>query len=153
MTKPKMTREQAIGICRAAILGRRCPCGGVASWRDYVAGSVGIDPTVWPGCSDRGHKNQAVGGPVSRAVFEMAIGKLKAFTEIADLLDNPPIMTVDDAADFLEVTPGRIKQLIESGAIRGEKWGPAWMVDRLSVHAYSTTPRKPGRPKKPAPTE
>lgn len=55
-------------------------------------------------------------------------------------------ITVTQAAERLRVTVGRVRQLLASGALTGEKMGPRfWLVDAESVARYAAGDRRPGR--------
>lgn len=53
-------------------------------------------------------------------------------------------MTTKDAADWLEVSPLRIRQYIDEGRLVAEKFGPVWMVSAESVKGFEKRPT--GRP-------
>ncbi len=58
-------------------------------------------------------------------------------------------MSVTEAARYLGVTTGRIRQLLIREQVKGEKLGErSWAVDRVSLSKYSRKPRFGGRPKK-----
>lgn len=59
-------------------------------------------------------------------------------------------MTVQEAADVLDVTRARIYALIEDGRIASRKVGSSRMVSCRDVAAVDASPRKPGRPRKTA---
>jgi len=48
-------------------------------------------------------------------------------------------MTVDDASEFLEVTPCRVRQLIKSGRLMAEKVDGRYVVEADSVITRVTT--------------
>jgi excisionase family DNA binding protein len=52
--------------------------------------------------------------------------------------------TTDEAAELLEVTPGRVRQMVRAGLLRAEKFGRAHVIpaDALKVAAARKT--KPG---------
>lgn len=57
---------------------------------------------------------------------------------------------ISEAADFLGCTTGRVRQLLGSGDIKGEKVGEfdnsPWMVDRRSLEKYrDSRPEGPSR--------
>lgn len=56
-------------------------------------------------------------------------------------------ITTTEAAQRLGVTDRRVRQLIEEGALKGEKIGRDYLVDEESVEAAKKRP-KPGRPSK-----
>lgn len=43
------------------------------------------------------------------------------------------MLTTKEAAALLKVSPRRVNNLIEVGALRAQKFGRAWMVDEASV--------------------
>lgn len=58
-------------------------------------------------------------------------------------------VSVNDAADILGCTTGRVRQLIGEGVIEAEKLNAhAWAVYRKSVDKLSKIPRSTGRPRK-----
>lgn len=57
-------------------------------------------------------------------------------------------MTVDEAADVLDVSRARIHALIRDGALRATKTGNMRLVDAADVMARFNKPRHPGRPRK-----
>ena len=59
-------------------------------------------------------------------------------------------MTVQEAADVLDVTCSRIHALIREGILRTEKIGSARLVSAADVKDYFNSPRLAGRPKKKA---
>ena len=44
-----------------------------------------------------------------------------------------PVLTTKEAAALLGVSPRRVNNLIEVGALKAQKFGRAWMVDEASV--------------------
>lgn len=56
------------------------------------------------------------------------------------------MLTTKEAAERLGVSPRRITALIESGALKAEKFGRSWMVDENAVQTRLKAPRKAGRP-------
>ena len=65
-------------------------------------------------------------------------------------LPDVPTMTVQEAADVLDVSTARIHALIRSGVIGARKIGSARLVSAADVMAYFNSPRTAGRPKKAA---
>lgn len=56
------------------------------------------------------------------------------------------MLTTKEAAKRLGVSPRRITALIESGALKAEKFGRSWMVDESAVQTRLEAPRRAGRP-------
>ena len=56
----------------------------------------------------------------------------------------PEWITVNQAAEILNVKPDRVRKLCRTYLIVAEKFGDVWMVNRKSVMAYKKTYRKPG---------
>lgn len=54
-------------------------------------------------------------------------------------------MTSAEAAEYLDVSITTISRLINRGILRGDKFGPVWMVERSSVQEYQE--RNSGKPK------
>ncbi|MDO4442308.1 MAG: excisionase family DNA-binding protein [Slackia sp.] len=61
---------------------------------------------------------------------------------------NVSTMTVDEAADILDVSRARIHALIKDGTLRAEKTGNRRLVNAEDVMARFNSPRHPGRPRK-----
>lgn len=57
------------------------------------------------------------------------------------------MLTTKEAAERLGVTPRRVNNLIEAGALRAQKFGRAWMVDEASVRERLQAGSQPGRPR------
>lgn len=59
-------------------------------------------------------------------------------------------MTVVQAAELIGISRRRVLQLLESGAIAGEKLNPRmWLVNKRSAERFSKKPApKVGRPRK-----
>ena len=64
--------------------------------------------------------------------------------------DTPSLttMTVQEAADVLDVSTSRIHAMIRDGILRTEKVGSARLVSADDVIDYFNSPRTAGRPKK-----
>ena len=58
------------------------------------------------------------------------------------------MFTVKQAAHELGVSAPRIYQLIESGALKAEKFGNVWAIEESSIQARKKSPKKAGRPLK-----
>jgi excisionase family DNA binding protein len=58
-------------------------------------------------------------------------------------------VTTAQAAQIIGCVDSRVRQLLREGALRGERVGRDWLVDRKSAESYRDSTRKPG-PKKPA---
>ena len=59
-------------------------------------------------------------------------------------------MTVNEAADILDVTPARVRAMIRDGILKSRKVGMIHMVDAQSVMDRYNEPVRPGRPKREA---
>lgn len=59
-------------------------------------------------------------------------------------------MTVNEAADILDVSPARIRAMISSGILKSQKVGMVHMVDAQSVMDRFNEPAHAGRPKREA---
>ncbi|WP_052241461.1 type II toxin-antitoxin system HicB family antitoxin [Berryella intestinalis] len=59
-------------------------------------------------------------------------------------------MTVNEAADILDVSPTRIRAMISSGILKSQKVGMVHMVDAQSVMNRFNEPARAGRPKREA---
>ena len=46
-------------------------------------------------------------------------------------------MTAKTAAEYLKITEYSVYRLIKSGKLEAEKFGPVWMVDKVSVKDYA----------------
>lgn len=57
-------------------------------------------------------------------------------------------ITTDAAASLLKVTVRRVQAMLNSGVLKGEKFGRAWLVNEASAKRVAATERKAGRPKK-----
>jgi len=57
-------------------------------------------------------------------------------------------LTLSQAAEDLEITPGRITQLIKSGKLHDKYFDGIRMVSIKSVNTYKQSSRKAGRPRK-----
>lgn len=60
------------------------------------------------------------------------------------------VMTVNEAADILDVSPARIRAMISSGILKSQKVGMVHMVDAQSVMDRFNEPVHAGRPKREA---
>lgn len=56
------------------------------------------------------------------------------------------LMTVKEVAAFLEVTPGRVRQLLADKQLTGLKLNGSWMLARKVVVAFAKKDRPPGNP-------
>jgi excisionase family DNA binding protein len=57
-------------------------------------------------------------------------------------------LSVPQAAAELKLSEGRIRQLLYSGTLKGERIGWQWVIERAEVERYKTERRRPGRPAK-----
>ncbi len=51
------------------------------------------------------------------------------------------LLTVKQAAAILRVTPGRVRQLLLGGKLRGVKFGRDWQIDKADVERYQRVER------------
>jgi len=59
------------------------------------------------------------------------------------------LYTTETAADFLGVTPGRVRQLITEGRLKSEKFGRDHLIREPELQTYAAAgKRKPGRQRK-----
>lgn len=58
------------------------------------------------------------------------------------------MLSVSDAAAKLGVSRQRVRALLASGQLEGEKFGRAWVVDETSLARWMGESHHPGRPKK-----
>jgi len=54
-------------------------------------------------------------------------------------------LTTLEAAKRSSLTDARIRQLLWSGVVKGQKFGKLWAVDVRSLDAYLKKERRPGR--------
>ena len=55
--------------------------------------------------------------------------------------------SVPQAADYLDLTEGRVRQLLRVGSLGGEKLnGKAWMVHRETLRKFKAQDRPAGNP-------
>lgn len=61
------------------------------------------------------------------------------------MMIDPSAVTVERAAEIIGVTTGRIRQLLRSGDLSGQKITErCWLVSRESALQYRDCERKPG---------
>ena len=65
-------------------------------------------------------------------------------------IESTKFLTLSQAAEYLDVTQGRITQLITAGKLQDRYFGGVRMVSIASVNEYQKSPRKAGRPRKEA---
>jgi len=57
--------------------------------------------------------------------------------------------TTDSAAEYLGVTPARVRQLIMEGRLKSEKYGRDHLIQEVNLQEYTAWgKKKPGRPVK-----
>lgn len=59
-------------------------------------------------------------------------------------MDLRDILSVEEAAVALGITPGRVRVLIRAGRLPASKFAGRWMVQRADLGAVAE--RRPGRP-------
>lgn len=57
----------------------------------------------------------------------------------------PALLTTQNAAAMLGITPAGVQAAILSGKLAAEKFGKAWMIRREDAEMYAASDRKPGR--------
>lgn len=57
-----------------------------------------------------------------------------------------PEMTVPQAADFLGLTPGRVRALCQREQLQARKVGRDWLIREDAVKAWAAQPHTAGRP-------
>jgi excisionase family DNA binding protein len=59
------------------------------------------------------------------------------------------MMTLNQAAEALGVTPATLRQQIAAGRLTASKIGPLWVVEELEVDRYRRESQgRPGRPRR-----
>ncbi len=53
-------------------------------------------------------------------------------------------VTTRKAAEIAKVTPGRIRQLLLKGQLKGSHFGRDWMIERRSLETFAAKVRKRG---------
>lgn len=56
-----------------------------------------------------------------------------------------PLVSVDEAAEFLKITPGRVRQFCREGRL-GQRVGEKWVISRDELEQFAKIPRNHGRP-------
>jgi len=56
-------------------------------------------------------------------------------------------MSVEEAARRIGITPGRVRQLLCAGEIRGQKLAKVWAIPESQVEKFCQQPQKTGRPR------
>lgn len=57
-------------------------------------------------------------------------------------------LTVSEAAELIGVTEGRVRQLLKSGDLVGEKFGTQWVITQAEVKRFAKIPPPAvGRPR------
>lgn len=62
--------------------------------------------------------------------------------------DLPEVMTVEQAARFLQLEEKAVLELAEAGTIPGKRIGPVWRFSREAVVAWLSTPETPEKERK-----
>lgn len=57
-------------------------------------------------------------------------------------------MSVSEAAEALDITPVRVRQLIDAGKLKADRVGKQWVLEEMEVQRYRRSPR--GRPSSPS---
>ncbi len=58
--------------------------------------------------------------------------------------DTNPVMTIQEVADYLQVSPSTIYKLANSGQLPGRKVGGRWRFARKTVEAWLASPLPEG---------
>jgi len=58
------------------------------------------------------------------------------------------MLTTNEVAARLNITPARVRQMVTAGVIRGEKYGRDVLIPESQVAIAKTRKTTPGRPKK-----
>ena len=67
-------------------------------------------------------------------------------------LGDLELMNTEQAAEYLGVTTGRIRQLARAGRVRGIRIGQrAWVFEKSDLDVFIANPPRRGRPPKDAP--
>jgi len=61
---------------------------------------------------------------------------------------TPKKYTVSEAAEYLKISPGRVRQLLIAGRLHGKKFGRDWQITQKALDSKIIQNRKRGRPKK-----
>jgi len=86
---------------------------------------------------------------IPKANFHHPLGDNEERVVMSVATDGYPIsITTNEAAQILGVSVGRVRQLVTSGQLQGEKSGRDYMVSHDSVRARAEKPRQAGRPRK-----
>lgn len=56
------------------------------------------------------------------------------------------MLTVNQVADKLGVTPSLVRRFCRDGRLKAQKIGRDWLIDKRSLDSFSGKPRKAGRP-------
>jgi excisionase family DNA binding protein len=59
-----------------------------------------------------------------------------------------PLVSVNEAAEFLGVTPERVRDFCREGRI-GQRVGERYVISRDELRVFAKIPRKVGRPPRP----
>ena len=57
------------------------------------------------------------------------------------------MMSVPQVAEELDISEGRVRQLLYEKTLKGERVGWQWVILRTDLEAYKAVRRKPGRPR------
>jgi excisionase family DNA binding protein len=66
-------------------------------------------------------------------------------------MDFGDVLSVEEAAATLGITPGRVRVLIRAGRLPARKFAGRWVVARADLAVVAQ--RRPGRPAQPAASE
>jgi hypothetical protein len=55
--------------------------------------------------------------------------------------------SVEETANELGMTPGRIRQLLRSDDLHGRKVGDTWVIPALEIQRFKRIPKRTGRPR------
>ena len=66
------------------------------------------------------------------------------------MLENKTWMTVQEVAESLGVSTGRVRQYLMNGQLSGKKFGNTWAIATAEFKKFAKLDRKPGNPNFPA---
>lgn len=120
-------------------LDRAAEALGVAK-KELVAGLVAryVDPDTERGLSALGSLSQPRRIGAALVDGEPTVGAYSFRPHEA-----PEVMTVEQAARFLQIAEGLVVELAEAGKLPGRKLGPVWRFSRAALIAWLGAPEEP----------
>lgn len=67
-------------------------------------------------------------------------------------MDTEELLTTEQAAEALRISPMRVRQLAQSGQLPARRLGRDWVIRRADLDAARTRNTQVGRPRKGQPT-